>query len=251
MLNTLKSKFSPCACFFFLFFTSVVNAHPLDKNENNLLKKIEEKTQFLVHQKIVKWAADNQLKKYNSDVKLIISPNKFDNIKCDKSLKINDLSRGYVLGNTYFSATCNSPKWESKYRVTVALSVYLPVLRKSVHKGNIINESDIYYKYLPLKFAKSNILSNKENIIGKQARSYVQSNQMINAYQVENKALVKAGEIVTIVSGNKNFQVSMKGEVLTTGGINKQVKVRVLNSTKEIYAYPLSAGVVTVSQAPY
>ena len=84
-------------------------------------------------------------------------------------------------------------------------------------------------------------------VIGKKARITLRANQPVRADQVEKVALVKSGQMVTLIAENSVLKVSVTGKANSSGAEGDFIRVQNLTSLKEIPARVIDASTVLVA----
>jgi flagella basal body P-ring formation protein FlgA len=86
-----------------------------------------------------------------------------------------------------------------------------------------------------------------EEIVGKKARTTLKANQPVRVDQVEKVALIKSGQLVTIIAENGVLKISVTGKARSSGAEGDIIKVQNLTSLKEIPARVIDASTVQIA----
>lgn len=84
-------------------------------------------------------------------------------------------------------------------------------------------------------------------VIGKKTRTTIRSNQPVRADQLEKIAVVKSGQMVTIIAETGVLKISVTGKARSSGAEGDIIRVQNLTSLKEIPARVIDANTVQVS----
>lgn len=225
----------------------VVNLAYANNLEINLSKEIRNITKIKIKQEIEEWSTRHQILNSKNKIKIIF-PEQINTLpKCEKQIlvKKNKGQEG-ISRQMYFNAYCQLPKWKLVYKANVLLNVKLPVLKNSVRKGDILLSTNIKLKWFNISFFERDFVSNLEYLIKKEATRYIAENMIINTHQVQEKILIHAGDLIKIKAVSSTFDIAIDGVALTSGHLNKPIKVKAINSHRQFIAYPVREGVATV-----
>ena len=248
MAPNLYKKLIISFCSVLLLTTLTANSSEKTSNYTNKtdIGIINSKTKGIINNNTKEWAKNNNVKDINTTILMSKKLTHLELKHCNDEINVKNKSQHNIWGNLYFTASCNNPKWTVTYRTNVTATAYLPALKHSLHKGDIIEKNNIFYKWIHLKINESNLITQDKNIIDKQVARFISANTGINRHLVAEKYIIRAGDIVTVEAGNSDFKVTLKGEALSSSSLNNIVKVKILNSNKVVFARPLSSHTVLV-----
>ena len=85
-----------------------------------------------------------------------------------------------------------------------------------------------------------------EAVEGMQAARYISAGQVLTYSDLKKENVVKRGQIVKVLAGNKAIEVSMSGQVEETGAIGDIVRIKNIDSQKMFAARVVDRGVVRI-----
>jgi flagella basal body P-ring formation protein FlgA len=127
-----------------------------------------------------------------------------------------------------------------------ALAEMVVAVRQIDH-GSVVTAGDVALKRLDISAVQGRYLGRINEVVGKKTRSTVRPNTPFKPDQLEKVALVKSGQIVTIVAENDRMRVTMTGKAKSSGGEGDTINVQNLNSLKEFPARIVDANTVVVA----
>lgn len=132
-------------------------------------------------------------------------------------------------------------------RVDVEALVDMVVAVHQIDYGTTVTAGDVTVKKLDMASTQGRYLGNVNDVVGKKARSTIRPNTPIKTEQLEKVALVKTGQIVTIVAENDRMRVTITGKAKGAGGEGDTIMVQNMNSLKEFPARIVDANTVMVA----
>lgn len=103
---------------------------------------------------------------------------------------------------------------------------------------------DTYRSKIPL-----DALSVDEELVGKVAKTALAKGKIITRSSIETPPLIKSNDMVDIILLNKNIKVNAKGTALMDARKDETIKVRLLDSRKDIYGKVVDSSTVYVETA--
>ena len=144
-------------------------------------------------------------------------------------------------------AVCNSPAWTIFISATIEQWQQIVVSSRALSKGTILGDSDVYLKEFDVKRLSSSYFSNPAELIGREMKRAISSNQIISPSLVEKKLLIRKGDFVYIEAKSGSMSVRMTGTAQESGSLGEQVSVINSRSGKKIRGYVKSRGVISVT----
>lgn len=132
-------------------------------------------------------------------------------------------------------------------RVEVEALAEMVIAVRQIDHGSIVTLQDVALKTLDISMTQGRFLSSTSEVIGKKVRSTIRPNTPFKADQLEKVALIKSGQIVTIVAENDRMRVTMTGKTKSSGGEGDMINVQNMNSLKEFPARIVDANTVLVA----
>ncbi len=111
--------------------------------------------------------------------------------------------------------------------------VYVPT--RTINKGEIISAEDIK----PIMFRRSRIksvnITDKDKIIGKEAKRILKTGKLIMNSEIGDKVLIHKGDVVSAVYQTKQMQITTRAEALEDGSKGERIELQNPKSKKSIY----------------
>jgi len=139
-------------------------------------------------------------------------------------------------------------KLQRKLWVTAKIEVLTEVVvtKRPLGRYQVITKSDVELKKMDLAGLSPNFISNIQEVVGKRVKNRVSSKVILTTDLVEIPPLVRPGDIVKIIAESDNLRITTLGEVREKGHRGERIKVRNIDSKKEIYARVVDADTVKV-----
>lgn len=106
------------------------------------------------------------------------------------------------------------------------------VAQHDINRGTLITPDMLVEQSGNLGELSSQALTNEEEIVGKVAQRQIRSGSTFLTHFLQTPSVVERGQRVTVIAQGNAFRVSREGEVLESGGVGDQVRVRF--DTREI-----------------
>ncbi len=111
---------------------------------------------------------------------------------------------------------------------------YVPMLKKDMHKGQVIKEDDILYTPHPKQRVGSNIITSQEEMVGLSPKSTLRANKPVMNHALETPILIKKNSVVEVSFINKGITLKTKAIALEPGRMDQLIRLKNINSNKEI-----------------
>ena len=144
-------------------------------------------------------------------------------------------------------AVCNSPAWTIFISATIEQWQQIVVSSRALSKGTILGDSDVYLKEFDVKRLSSSYFSNPAELIGREIKRAISSNQIIPPSLVEKKLLIRKGDLVYIEAKKGSMSVRMTGTAQQNGSLGEQISVTNTRSGKKVRGYVKGRGIISVS----
>lgn len=142
------------------------------------------------------------------------------------------------------AADTGQPKTLS-IRGVLTETISVPVLSRTMTRGEIISSYDINLRNIPANNFQNNIFLKKENIIGLEVRKVVAEGNFIKKNDLVHPILIRKGEVVTVeinkpgmlLSANMiSMQNGVKGDIIRVKNIQSKtiIDVKVTGSNKAV-----------------
>ena len=120
------------------------------------------------------------------------------------------------------------------------------VTKRPLRRYQLITEDTIQVKKMYLTKTKPNIVTSREDILGKRTKRAINANVVLRKDDIELPPLVRRGQLVTIIAESDGIKITTLGEVRKSGCLDERIRVMNLDSKKGIYARVLDSNTVKV-----
>lgn len=144
-------------------------------------------------------------------------------------------------------AICNRPSWTIFITATIEQWQPVVVTSRALSKGTILGDSDIYLKEFDTHSLTSPYFTNPGELIGREIKRAITSNQILSPTLVEKKLLIRKGDMVYIEAKKGTMLIRMTGTAEQNGTLGEQITVINSRSGKQVHGYVKSQGVISVN----
>lgn len=124
--------------------------------------------------------------------------------------------------------------------------VHVPVLKRSIKNGNIINAADIEWVTYAATSVPRHALLDTDTMIGATPRRLITAGNVIKADDLEMPKMVSRGDVVMMVYQKDGMYLTAKGRALEDGLSGQTIKVSNMGSNRQIQARVTANNQVTV-----
>lgn len=151
--------------------------------------------------------------------------------------------RNFVVG-----VKCSTPKpWKIYVPVSVAIERKVVVSMRPLARGHVLRPEDLDAQTHDVADIQATYFTDKSHIVGKSLKRSVPSGAFLHAALLDNPAIVKRGQKVTLMAERDGVRVKMSGTALEDGAINDQVRVENLSSKRRVEGTVLAHNLVKVT----
>jgi flagella basal body P-ring formation protein FlgA len=129
-------------------------------------------------------------------------------------------------------------------------TVDVPVLSRSLQRGEAIAEEDVDYAILPAAALSSGFVLDPAGLAGKAAKRRLQANRPVRAADLMAPIVVAKNTNVNMIYAVGALRISARGRALSNAGEGETVLVLNTGSKKTVEAVVLDAYTVVVGMAP-
>lgn len=135
-----------------------------------------------------------------------------------------------------------------KAPVSARIAVTLDVVQatRNIHRGEVVKKDDLRLTRETTTRRTGDALTSLEEAIGKKAARSIRMGRTLTSVMVEDPPVVEKGNSVTIVAENDILRITTRGEALEDGRQGDRIRVRNLQSGKEIFSTVEAPGWVKV-----
>ena len=131
-------------------------------------------------------------------------------------------------------------------RVEVEALVDMVVTQRQIDHGTVITADDVLLKKWDITGIQGKYQVKMGDVVGKKARTALRANTPVKADQLEKVALIKSGQVVTILAESGNMRLSVTGKARSAGAAGDTITVQNVESLKEFPAQILDAKTVAI-----
>jgi flagella basal body P-ring formation protein FlgA len=107
---------------------------------------------------------------------------------------------------------------------------------RNIKRGHIITRDDIYLDRRNISRISDKVITQMDKVIGMVAKHNIREDISLKEWMIERPAIVKKGDIVTIVAQKGPLKITVPGRVLEKGFSGDVIRVENVMSRKEIFA---------------
>ncbi len=229
---------------------------------NNIEELVDEKWTYFVPEEVEIVAKDSVISAQAAKNQLILSIKKkciqctinikdikIPQVKSRGSFEPCEISFDKVKGGGAFliPVQCHQDNKIKTYWISgmVNISVRAPVTNKKINPGEKISSKDFRIELVDITFAKDGIPS-LEDIEGQIAARYIQVNEPIFRSDYKKELAVSRGQIVRLIIGNKNFEITSQATAEEQGYIGDFIKIKNVDSHKILSGKIVDKGLVMI-----
>ncbi len=123
----------------------------------------------------------------------------------------------------------------------------VPVLKRQVREGEVINANDIDYSKEAARHIRKNIITDVKELIGKSPKRIISQGRPIRQDEIANPAILQKGAHVTMIYKSNNLEIKTLGEAMDSGAKGDVIRVKNLASKSIISGVVESSDSVRVS----
>ncbi len=133
--------------------------------------------------------------------------------------------------------------------VSARISITREVLRavRRIQRGEMVEPEDVHRVRETTMRHHGDVLVDPEEVVGKRAARSIRAGRTLTAAMVEEPAVVERGSAVVILAENDTLRITTRGEALEDGRRGDRIRVRNLQSGKEILSTVQAPGWVMVT----
>lgn len=148
---------------------------------------------------------------------------------------------------TTVGVRCPGPKTWTIY-VSAKISQIAKVLVASQHirRGSLVKADDFELKEYDLNRLRYGYYTDLQEVLGKSLKRHLNRGAVLTPAAIATNKVIKRGESVSILAETGGITIRAKGQALEAGGIGDIIRVKNLNSKREIEARVTGPGQVKV-----
>jgi flagellar basal body P-ring formation protein FlgA len=133
-------------------------------------------------------------------------------------------------------------------RVSGKVDLFQEVIHsvRAMKRNDVITEADIQSVRANIAARPERYVSQREQVVGKKLLCSVGPNQPLSPRELDEPSLIKRGDAVTIVYEQEGIRLSTKGEARGNGAQGGRIRIRNLDSKKDISCQIIDSQTVAV-----
>ncbi len=167
--------------------------------------------------------------------------------RCDQPLETRLPPSGRKTGRVTVGVRCNGTSpWSLYVPARVVLLAEVVVVQRALRRGQRIDESDLALEEHDLARQHRAYFTRIEDVAGKIADRAMQTGRILHPALLDDPLAIERGSRVNIIARIGGIQASMRGQALDNGSLGERIRIRNLDSKRELEARVVSAGTVRV-----
>lgn len=205
------------------------------------LESIRQTVYAFLEQRIPDSGADTSIRVGKLDPRLRLA-------RCQEPLDVYYPSSSGWGRNMTLGVRCNASKPWTIY-VTARAIMRSPVLvaSRSLARGTVLGPEDVELRVMDTGLGPYGYFTREAPVLKQRLKRPLAAGKPVVKSMLEQMAVVKRGERVSIVARTEGFSVRMTGKALEDAGLGDTVRVRNLSSKKTIQGRVASPGLVQVT----
>lgn len=149
-------------------------------------------------------------------------------------------------GRLPVSLRCTAPQtWQLFLQAQVEVIAPVVITARSVPRGVTLNASDLELAPRNLRNLRQHFVTDLEEAIGHLSKRPLANKSVVYSSTLARPITIPKGQRVAISAGQGPVQIAAQGEALEAGMRGEQIKVRNIQSGRELHAWVLGPGRVT------
>jgi flagella basal body P-ring formation protein FlgA len=166
---------------------------------------------------------------------------------CNQALETFSPPGSNSTGKTTVGVRCHKPKpWTLYVQANVTLTSPVVISQKDITRGTVIGHEDISLEERDISSLLRGSFDSPNPVIGRTVKRSIRRYQVITPSNLVEERTIRRGQTVTILAGNENIRVSMKGKALQHGNPGDIIRVKNVISNKKLEARVIAAGIVRI-----
>ncbi len=166
---------------------------------------------------------------------------------CQTALEISFSQVARISGNTALTIQCHTPvNWKLHLPIRVDLYDDVAVTTSPLVRGQAIDRQRIIFRKKKISNLQHGFFTRKDPLDRLQARRNLPAGTILSPANVDQKLLVKSGQIVNIILNIQGLRIKSSGKALQSASLGKVIRVKNTQSNKIIEATVSAEGEVRV-----
>lgn len=168
--------------------------------------------------------------------------------RCTVPLRVFSANGKVEPGSVTVGVRCLKPKpWTIYVSSHVRLYMEVATAARSLQRGHQLSRQDLVMKRMDVASLRAGYITDSTVELGKILRRPMRTGAVVYVRNLETKDLVERGDRVSIQAQAPDFQISMEGVALDSGGKGERIQVRNVQSKRIVEGQIVDVGTVRVS----
>jgi flagella basal body P-ring formation protein FlgA len=151
------------------------------------------------------------------------------------------------VGNVTVGVRCPGPaSWSIYVPARVEVHDRIVIINQSLPRGAVLSPEVLAVDDQDVTSLTGGYFTDPQAVIGKVTRRPVIQGTAVSQALLQEARLIKRGDRVSLVARGAGLEVRMEGEALEEGGRGEKIRVRNLNSRREVQGTVSGPGVVDI-----
>lgn len=164
---------------------------------------------------------------------------------CLSPLDIQAMGNKPLQGRLNLKISCLTEDWFTYLGVHIETFDYVVVAKSHLGRGAQLNPSFLQLKEVKTTGLNNDYFTRLEELTGKRLKSALRAGRVISSKNLEQALAVNKGDLVSLSSGGNRIRVEISAEALNSGSVGQQIRVKNLQTGKQIKALVVGPGAAT------
>lgn len=165
--------------------------------------------------------------------------------RCLSPLDIQVMGDKPLQGRLNLKVSCLTEDWFTYLGVHIETFDYVVVTKNHLGRGAQLNPSFLQLKEVKTTGLNGDYFTRLEELAGKRLKSGLRAGRVITSRNLEQALAVNKGDLISLSSGGGRIKVEISAEALNSGSVGQQIRVRNLQTGKQIKALVIGQGAAT------
>jgi flagella basal body P-ring formation protein FlgA len=129
---------------------------------------------------------------------------------------------------------------------TVYEMAQIPVPKRLISAGDIINADDLEWQAVHLTRLSGNSLTDVEQLVGRMAKRPLKAGQILRQSDVAVSPVIRKNDLIRLVVKTGQMTLSVQGKALQDAAMGQTVRVMNVNSNRQLSGTVIDAGTVAI-----
>ncbi len=164
---------------------------------------------------------------------------------CTDTLVLEDNQKG--AGRQRVKVTCNGfRRWSVYVGGDITLEVPVLVTTRALKKGDTLTAADVTHRLENVSKSRGDYMTNLAALKGQTLRRSISAGTVLEPEFFERTAIIRQGDRVAIISGNRGFRITVTGVAQQDGAMGETIRVKNSSSGKTLTGTVEGVGEVVV-----